>query len=77
MQTKTKFISDEEIRQIVVERIKALPSGRKISIGSSGDFSKDEMIDHVLRKDQIGDKIIQVQLYFLQSLKNGIDLDDE
>lgn len=69
-------ISSKEITQLVVERIKTLSPGRKISIGSEGEFSKDELIKHVKKGDKIGEKIIKVQLSYLRSLKLGI-LPDE
>lgn len=67
----TKSISDAEIRQLVVARLRSLPSNRKISIGSAGEFSKDELIERVEKQDQIGKKIIAVQLEYLRALKEG------
>ena len=69
-------VSDEEIRQLVIERLKVLPSGQKISIGSKGDFSKDQLIYHVNKHDDVGQKIVQIQLSYLQSLKEGILFDE-
>lgn len=68
--------TDDRIRQLVVERLKTLPSGRKISMGSKGDFSKEQLIEHVGKNDEIGKKIVQIQLSYLQSLKKGILLDE-
>jgi len=65
-------ISQKEIKQLVIERIKTLSPGRKISIGAEGKFSKEELIEHVQKGDKIGEKIIKVQLSFLRSLKTGI-----
>jgi len=65
-------ISQKEIKQLVIERIKTLSLGRKISIGAEGKFSKEELIEHVQKGDKIGEKIIKVQLSFLRSLKTGI-----
>lgn len=69
-------VSDEEIRQLVIERLKTLPSGRKISIGSKGDFDKDQLIYHVTNDDEVGKTIVQIQLSYLRSLKKGILFDD-
>jgi hypothetical protein len=44
-------------------------AGRKISIGADGEFTKDELIDRVEKDDRIGKKIVQIQLSYLQSLK--------
>ncbi|MEK7127098.1 MAG: hypothetical protein AAB838_00040 [Patescibacteria group bacterium] len=68
----TKIKTDEEIRKIVVARLRQFPSGKKISIGMNGEYSKDELIDRVEQGDKIGQKIIAVQMAYLQSLKEGI-----
>lgn len=64
--------SDEEIKELVIARLETLPNDKKISIGSSGEFSKDELIRHIKRGDPIGKKIIQVEMEFLKALKEGI-----
>lgn len=64
-------ITDGEIRKLVIARLRSFSSGRKISIGSSGEFTKEELIDRVEKKDPIGNKIIEIQLSYLQSLKEG------
>jgi len=71
-----KKVTDEEIRKLVVERLKTFPSGKKMSIGSEGNFSKEELINHVESEDRIGRKIIEIQLTYLQSLKKGILTDE-
>ena len=78
MSTNTKDIdvTDEEIRQLVVERLKAFPSGKKISIGSDGEYSKDELISAIDHHEPIGQKIIDIQMAFLQSLKEGALFND-
>lgn len=67
-----KKVTDEEIRQLVVARLRSFPSGKKISIGSDGEFSKEELIDRVSNNDPVGNKIIQIQLSYLQSFKEGL-----
>jgi len=64
--------SEEEIKKIVIARLETLPEDKKISIGSSGEFSRDEVIECVKKENEIGKKMIQVELEFLRSLKNGI-----
>jgi len=65
-------ISNREIRQLIIERIKTLSPGWKISIGKEGDFSKEELIKHIQKGDKIGEKITKVQLSYLRSMKKGI-----
>jgi len=66
-------MTDEaEIKKIVIARLETLPEDKKISIGSAGEFSKDEIIKCVKKENEIGRKIIQIELEFLRSLKSGI-----
>lgn len=74
MTTKTptkRKISDAEIRKLVVERLKTLPSGKQVSIGSEGSFTKDELISRVQSGDAVGRKMIEIELEFLRAIKEG------
>jgi hypothetical protein len=62
----------EDIKKLVIARLETLPPDRKISIGSSGEFSRDELIEKVKTGDPIGIKIIEIEMEFLRSLKEGI-----
>lgn len=73
--TKNK-ISDAEIRRLVVERLRTLPSGKQVSIGDEGSFTKEELINKVESEDFIGEKLIEVELEFLRSLKEGVFFDE-
>lgn len=63
---------DKEVKKIVIARLEVFPGDKKISIGSMGEFTKEEMIKHVEREDDIGEKIAEVQLNYLRTLKEGI-----
>lgn len=62
----------EEIKELVIARLQTLPEGKEISIGSDGEFTKEELIRHVEKGDEIGKKITEVEINFLRSLKEGI-----
>ncbi|MFH1445168.1 MAG: hypothetical protein ABIF08_01665 [Nanoarchaeota archaeon] len=62
----------EDIKEIVIIRLETLPADKKISIGSYGEFSKEELIEHVKKDDKIGKKIIEVEMEFLRALKKGL-----
>lgn len=64
-------VTEAEIDRLVIERLKSQPSNLKISIGSDGDFTREELIQAVDRHDELGKKIIEIQLNFLRSLKDG------
>lgn len=60
----------QEIKDLVIARLEVLPEDTGISIGSAGEFTRDELIERVRRGDEIGQKIVQVELSYLKSLKN-------
>lgn len=76
MSDQNTIKTDEEIRQLIIERLKTIPYGKNISIGSGDSFTKKELIEHVEKDDEIGKKIINIQMTYLQSLKMGIFFDD-
>lgn len=63
---------DEELKKIVIARLEVFPSDKKISIGSVGELTKEEMIENVEKGTDIGEKIIEIELNYLRSLKEGI-----
>ncbi len=63
---------EEDIKKIVLARLEMLPPDKKMSIGSAGEFSRDELIAKVKEGDPIGKKIMEIEMQFLRSLKQGI-----
>ena len=61
----------EEIKELVIIRLETMPSDKRISM-QSGEFSKEELIEHVKKDDKIGKKIIEVEVEFLRALKKGL-----
>ena len=64
--------TSEDVKQLVIARLETLPSNKKISIGAYGEFSKEELIQHVKRNDEIGKKMVEIELESLKALKEGI-----
>ncbi len=63
---------NEGIKKLVIARIEArMPSNIKLSIGSTGSMSKDEMIDHVKKADDQGKQIIKMHLNFIKAVTSG------
>ncbi len=58
------------IKQLVEERLKVLPIDVAVSIGDA-TYSKDELISHVQKGDEIGEQISNIQINFLQDLAKG------
>ena len=61
----------EDLKELVIARLDVLPPGRKISIGSTGEYTKDQLIESVRRGDSIGRTIVDLELEFLRALKDG------
>jgi len=61
----------KEVKDLVIFRLQALPPSIKMSIGSMEGLSKEQLIEHVKDEDEIGQRIIEIQMHFLQSIKTG------
>jgi hypothetical protein len=68
-------ISDE-LKELVVERLKSMPSNLQISVGGN-EYTKTEILDHVQKGDGIGKQMAEIQLQFLQDLTSGKIFSDE
>jgi len=60
----------EDMKQLVIARLEVLSEDTGISIGAEGEFTREELIKSVERGDEIGQKIVEVQLNYLKGLKN-------
>ena len=59
-------------KKLVIARIDAqVPSNLRLSIGSYGRLSKEEMIRHVRAGDETGRQIIDSHLRFLRAQSEG------
>jgi hypothetical protein len=67
---------EPELKEIILQRILSskLPSNIKLSVGNSSDSPMGilEMAEHVKKEDEIGQKIICMELNYLKILKEGI-----
>jgi hypothetical protein len=71
VESNKNLLSDEEIRKLVIARLKVLSPETVISLGSDGSFSRDELVQKVQDGDRIGEKLAEIQMGWLQSLKEG------
>ena len=63
---------DENIKDLVLARLETLPEGAMISIGGGQELSKKDMLESIKRGDEVGKKFIEIELTFLQGLKEGV-----
>lgn len=61
----------KDIKDLILARIDVMPANRRIAIGSYGTFSKGELKEHIEKEDQIGLKIIEIQMAFLKAITEG------
>lgn len=70
---KEEIISaDEEIRKLVIARLKLLSPDTIKSIGSMGTFSRDELIKSVENGDEVGETIKNIEMEWLRAQKEGM-----
>jgi len=70
MEEKNKL--PEEAWGIAKFRIEAMPKTLKLSIGSTGALNKDQLIDHIEKRDDIGKMIAEAQINFLRTFKRNL-----
>lgn len=68
--TSSSKVTEQEIKQLVIERLRTLPSEKAVSIGSEGSFTKEELIRRVGAGDQLGKKVEEMEIEFLRAMKN-------
>ncbi len=63
---------DASVKELVLTRLETLPPGAVISIGGGQELTKEELIKSVREGNDVGQKIIEIEMSFLQGLKEGI-----
>lgn len=76
IKNKVKEKKKDTIKELVLARLEIIPSDASVSVGSMGHFSKEQLIDAVKKNDELGKKITEIQLEYLQLLKKGILYED-
>lgn len=66
MKTNPKIIN------LVTARLEVLPADVKLAIVGFGTYDKNQLIRHVRKDDEIGQKIVEIEIEYLKSLKKGI-----
>lgn len=65
-----KLIEDNEIKQLMIERLKVLSPGTVISFGSAGEYTRDQMIKNIENNTEIGELFAEIQIEWLRSFQN-------
>lgn len=67
----TQKITDQEIRNLVIERLKSISDESSLMIGGEKKLTKSEMIESVKNNDEIGRKIVDMQMTYIRDLASG------
>ena len=60
----------DELKQIVLARMGTMPDTVSMAIGSE-EFSKEDLISHINKQDDLGTQVMEMELEFLQDLASG------
>ena len=58
-------------KEIVIARLRVMPSNRRIAVGDRGSFSRDELILEVEKDTEVGKMMVEIEMAFLKALKDG------
>jgi hypothetical protein len=67
---ENKEVISQEMIDLVIARLEAMPQNLSFSIGDKGDFNVSDLMNRVRNQDDIGRKIVEMQLTYLRSLGN-------
>lgn len=68
--TKATPRISEDITNLVIARLETIPPNIEMSMGGDGNFTVQELIERVRNQDDIGKKMIDMQMTYLRSLGN-------
>jgi hypothetical protein len=69
--SEENMATNEQVKELVIARLDAMPSNYKLSIGSSGTFTIQQLIQSVKADDQVGKQVVAMQLNFIKALTSG------
>jgi len=64
-------IDNQDVKKLVIARLNVMPKEIKISIGEDGEHTVSDLIGHVEKGDDIGEKMARIQMDYLRFLTEG------
>lgn len=58
----------EYIKNLVKERLRAMPPEVSFSVGDFGDFTRDQLIEEVDNNSEVGKAVIDMELTFIRKM---------
>lgn len=67
---KTQDQKSDELINLVVARLESMPANISVSIGGTdkGSYTIKELVERVKKQDEVGQKMIEMQLNYIRSL---------
>lgn len=66
----SKFALQEEVKELVLARIKAASDNLRIAIGST-EYTKEEILKNIEEGNTVGKEIIEIQMEYLRDMAEG------
>jgi hypothetical protein len=63
--------SEDEIK-IVLERLRLMPRTIHLNIGSHGSFDRNELIEEIEKRTEVGELVVNMYMSYLRSFKEEI-----
>ncbi len=57
-----------DVKDLVKFRLMTIPSNLKISVGSFGEFTRDELIEQVEKETPAGEAAVRMELLFIRKM---------
>jgi len=58
-------MGEEYLKKLVVARLKAIPPNISFSVGSFGDFTRDELIREIGKGSEVGMEFAKMEINFI------------
>ena len=65
---------NEYIKRLVKERLHAMPPDVSFSVGSFGDYTRDQLIEEVDKGSDVGKSAIEMQLNFIRKMPRLLNI---
>jgi len=59
-----------DVKDLVKLRLMSTPSNIRISLGSFGEFTRDELIDQVDKRTPAGEAAVRMELLFIRKMSS-------
>lgn len=63
--------TEEELKQIVIQRLKTSSDELQVVIGGEGNFTNQELIESIEAGDKIGQEILESEIEFIKAMAQG------